>query len=108
VGLSWSVGATSTSLGGIAVGACLMGAPLLALHLCSPTAMGFGDVKLALLLGATIGAFDWLLVIPALALAAGSTATVGVAMRARHVAFAPGLVGGTLLALLAHDVLLRT
>jgi leader peptidase (prepilin peptidase)/N-methyltransferase len=107
-GVSWSVGGPSGSLGDLTRGALLMGMPVLVLHLCSPASMGFGDVKLALLLGATVGAFDWLLAVPALTLAAGSTASVGVAMRARHVPFAPGLVGGTLIALLAHDVLVRT
>jgi leader peptidase (prepilin peptidase)/N-methyltransferase len=69
--------------------------------------MGFGDVKLAVVLGAAIGVLDWNLAIPALALAAGSTATVGVLTRARHVAFGPGLVGGALVAMLAHDLLVR-
>ena len=52
-------------------GAALMAAPLLVLHLVSPPSMGFGDVKLALLLGAAVGVLDWQLAIPALALAAG-------------------------------------
>ena len=67
--------------------------------------MGFGDVKLALLLGAAVGALDWQLTIPALAIAAGTTATVGLMRHARAIAFGPGLVGGSLVAMLAHDLL---
>ena len=46
--------------------------------------------------------------LPTLALAAGATATVGVVGRAKSIPFGPGLVGATLVALLAHDVFLRT
>ena len=83
VGVSWSTGSTSTSIAGLAAGALLMSVPILLLHLVSPASMGFGDVKLAIVLGAAVGALDWNLAIPALALAAGSTATVGVCTRAR-------------------------
>ena len=85
-----------------------MGLPLLLMHLTSPSSMGFGDVKLAVMAGAAIGATDWHVALPALALAAGVTATVGVVGRVRYVPFGPGLVGATLVALLAHDVLVRT
>ena len=98
VGLTWSVGSMSPSLAALAAGATLMAGPLLALHLVSPTSMGFGDVKLAMVLGAAVGFLDWRLAVPALALAAGSTATVGLLTRARYVAFGPGLVGGALVA----------
>jgi leader peptidase (prepilin peptidase)/N-methyltransferase len=107
VGISWSTGATMSSPGGLAAGSALMAVPLFLMHLVSPSSMGFGDVKLAVVLGAAIGVLDWNLAIPALALAAGSTATVGVLTRARHVAFGPGLVGGALVAMLAHDLLVR-
>jgi len=104
VGVSWSTGSTSTSIAGLAAGALLMSVPILLLHLASPASMGFGDVKLAIVLGAAVGALDWNLAIPALALAAGSTATIGVCTRARHIAFGPGLVAGALVALLAQDL----
>jgi leader peptidase (prepilin peptidase)/N-methyltransferase len=85
-----------------------MAAPLLILHLASPASMGFGDVKLALLVGAAVGALDWQLTIPAMAIAAGSTATVGLMTRARTIAFGPGLVAGALIALLAGEHFLTT
>ncbi len=108
VGLSWSTGSTTPSLAGMAAGAALMTVPILLLHLVSPSSMGFGDVKLAVVLGAAVGVLDWNLAIPALALAAGATATVGVVTRARFIAFGPGLIGGALVAMLAHDLLVRT
>lgn len=91
----------------IVLAALIMGVPLLLMHLVSPSSMGFGDVKLAVLLGAAIGLTDWHLALPALALAAGLTATVGVVRRAKSLPFGPGLVGATLVALLVQDVLVR-
>ncbi len=100
-------GGSSVTPGHLALGTAVMSLPLLLMHLPSPASMGFGDVKLAAVLGAAIGAIDWHLALPALALAAGATATVGVVARSRYVAFGPGLVGASVVALLAHDVLVR-
>ena len=61
-----------------------------------------------MVLGAAVGFLDWNLAVPALALAAGSTATVGLCTRAKYIAFGPGLVGGALVALLAHGLLVTT
>ena len=44
---------------GAAVGAAVYGGFLLVLHLISPRALGFGDVRLATLLGATVGWCAW-------------------------------------------------
>ena len=106
--LGRAIGTSGRSPGDVVVGAVVMAAPLLLMHLVSPRSMGFGDVKLALVLGASLGAADWHLALPALALAAGATATIGVVGRARYVPFGPGLVGATLVALWANDVLVRT
>lgn len=103
-----TVGTVDSTPSDVALGVLCMAAPLFLLHLLSPDAMGFGDVKVAVVLGAALGAADWHLALPALALAAGLTATYGLVRQQRHVAFGPGLVGGTLLALLAHDLLVRT
>jgi leader peptidase (prepilin peptidase) / N-methyltransferase len=105
VGVTWSVGSMSPSVAALAAGATLLAGPLLALHLVSPTSMGFGDVKLAMVLGAAVGFLDWRLAVPALALAAGATATAGLCTRAKYIAFGPGLVGGALVALLAQELL---
>ncbi len=111
--LSRAIDTTGVPPGDIVLGALIMSVPLLLLHLVSPTSMGFGDVKLAVVLGAAIGATDWNLALPALALAAGATATVGVFGRARSLPFGPGLVGATLVALAGSgragaDVTVRT
>lgn len=95
------------SPGAIVAGAAVLALPLLGLHLVSPAAMGFGDVKLAVVAGAALGATDWQLALPALALAAGGTATYGLVRRARHVAFGPGLVGAAIVALHVHELLVR-
>lgn len=44
---------------GAAIGAAVYGGFLLVLHLISPRALGFGDVRLATLLGATVGWCAW-------------------------------------------------
>jgi leader peptidase (prepilin peptidase) / N-methyltransferase len=46
-------------LGGAAVGAAVYGGLLLVLHLVSPRALGFGDVRLATLMGAAAGWCAW-------------------------------------------------
>lgn len=88
------------------VGAAAISGPLLCLHLISPTAMGFGDVKAGVVLGAAVGAVDWQLAVATLAIASGVTATVGLMARARTVAFGPGLVAATAIALAANTLLL--
>lgn len=88
---------------GAALGAASMAAPLLALHLLSPDAMGFGDVKAAVVLGAALGALDWRLTIVALLVASLLGAATGLAARQRTIPFGPFLVLGTWVALIAHE-----
>jgi prepilin signal peptidase PulO-like enzyme (type II secretory pathway) len=57
-------------------------------------------------LGGALGTVDWQLAVSALALAAGTTATVGVLRRMRHIAFGPGLAFAATVALIAHPLLL--
>lgn len=90
----------------LAVGAGLMSVPLLVLHLVAPSAMGFGDVKAAVVLGASAGLVDPQLALVALFVASGSTAIVGVARRRRHLPFGPGLIVGTAVALLITPLVL--
>jgi leader peptidase (prepilin peptidase)/N-methyltransferase len=103
-----AVAGVPAALGAIALGAVAMGGPILALHLASPRSMGFGDVKLAIVLGAALGTLHWQLALSGLALAAGLTALVALLGRRTTIAFGPGLLVGALLALLAHPVLLPT
>jgi len=78
----------------VAVGAGLMALPLLVVHLVSPAAMGFGDVKLAVALGAALGVIAPELTVPALAVGAGLTLLVASCRRRVAMPFAPGLVAG--------------
>jgi leader peptidase (prepilin peptidase)/N-methyltransferase len=87
---------------GAAIGAAVLAGPMLGLHLLSPAAMGFGDVKAGFVLGACLGVLDWRLALTGLALASGITSCVAIARRRPTVAFGPGLVLGALIALAAH------
>ena len=57
---------------------------LLVFHLASPRGMGFGDVKLGLLLGLVVGARSLDLVLVALLLAGLLGALGGLALMVRH------------------------
>jgi leader peptidase (prepilin peptidase)/N-methyltransferase len=71
-------------LSGALLGALAMAGLLLALHLASPSGMGFGDVKLGLLLGVIVGSRSVGLV-PVALLAAGTLGAVaGVVLMVRH------------------------
>lgn len=87
--------------GSVALGVAVFAGPMLGLHLVSPAAMGFGDVKTTVVLGAALGAVHWQLPLTAIAVATGLTAMVGIATRARTIAFGPGLIGAATLALVA-------
>ncbi len=80
---------------GVLAAALVAGGPLMAVHLISPTAMGFGDVKLAAVLGASLGLIDWRLGLVAICVASGATAVVGLVVRRGVLPFAPGLWFGT-------------
>ena len=83
----------------VAAGAGLMALPLLLVHVVAPAAMGFGDVKLALALGAALGVIAPELTVPALAAGAGTTLLVASCTRRVAMPFAPGLVAGAATAL---------
>jgi len=87
------------------LGAAAMAGILLAFHLASPRGMGFGDVKLGLLLGLVVGSRSFDLVLVALLLAGLLGALGGLALMVRHrrrdvtLPFGPYLVAGAALAL---------
>ncbi len=76
----------------VAAGLAAATAPMLVLHLVSPGAMGFGDVKTAAVLGAAMGVADWRLALAMLALAAGGAVIVATIARLRSIPFGPPLV----------------
>jgi leader peptidase (prepilin peptidase)/N-methyltransferase len=73
-------------LEGALVGAAAYGVVLLALHLIAPRALGFGDVRLATLVGAVVGWAAWLSDHPILAPIQG----------ALHAALLAGLIGSVI------------
>ena len=78
----------------LAAGAVVFAGPILVVHLVSPAAMGFGDVKLAAALGATLGLVDPRAGLVALCLATAGTAAVGLVARRSSMPLGPGLVVG--------------
>jgi leader peptidase (prepilin peptidase)/N-methyltransferase len=85
-----------------------------ALHLVSPRSMGFGDVKLAFVLGLVLGWLGWSELVLGLFCGFLAGAVVGIALialrhrgRKDHLPFGPFLAFGTLVVLLWGDVMLR-
>lgn len=79
---------------GVMAGALVAAAPVALLHLVSPVAMGFGDVKAAAVLGGAVGVVEWRLALAAVCVAAAAAAASVLLHRRRTVAFGPFLVGG--------------
>jgi len=103
-------------LQGAAIGAAALGGLLLVLHLASPRMLGFGDVRLAVVVGMAAGWFGWTADLPVLgalqaALDAGLLAgllgtAVGVVLlvargRNRPFPFGPAIAAGGLVVVLA-------
>jgi leader peptidase (prepilin peptidase)/N-methyltransferase len=87
---------------------------LAVLHLASPRSMGFGDVKLAFVLGLALGWLGWGELVLGLFCGFLAGALVGLALialrrrgRKDHLPFGPFLAFGTLVALLWGDVILH-
>jgi leader peptidase (prepilin peptidase)/N-methyltransferase len=102
-----AVEGTVTPLVTAAAGAALFCALLLVVHLISPRSMGFGDVRLAVVLGAVLGWYGLGLVLWGVFLGNVLAAIAGVAVGlARHrvrdvkIAFGPPLIAGALLVVL--------
>jgi len=93
------MGGDAGAVRGAVIGLAAFAGPLLIVHLASPVAMGFGDVKLAATLGASLGVIDPRSAVLALCIACAVTAAVGVARRRSAVPFGPGLVLGAALSL---------
>lgn len=93
------VGLVASQLGAVALGAAYGAVPPAMLHLVSPRGLGFGDVKLAAVLGATLGLAEPRLALVGVCLAAGTASAVALVRRRRAVAFGPYLVSASALVL---------
>ncbi|MFD9316811.1 prepilin peptidase [Streptomyces sp. NPDC060053] len=89
------------------LGALALGGGYLVLHLVNPGGMAYGDVKLALSMGAVLGWYGWATVMLGTfaafllgALYGGALAVVGRAGRGTTIAFGPFMLVGTLAGLL--------
>jgi leader peptidase (prepilin peptidase)/N-methyltransferase len=105
---------TWTALGRAVLGGAVGMLSLGALHVMSPRSMGFGDVKLAFVLGIALGWLGWGELVLGLFCGFLAGALVGLALialgrrgRRDHLPFGPFLAFGTLVALLWGDVILR-
>lgn len=89
---------TDAEIAQVLTGSLFMGLPVLAVHLVSPSAMGFGDVKATLVLGALVGLVQATAALLGLAVATATMAVVGIASGRRSVPLGPGLVIGAAVA----------
>lgn len=106
VGLAeWRLGdrLAHITVGRLLLGIALFAGPLLLAHVASPAAMGFGDVKLAVVLGAALAPVDQLAPIVALLIACAIGAVAGAAAGRRTIPFGPALVVGAAVAAAITD-----
>jgi len=103
-----------TRFGHALMGGTLAWAALLVIHLISPAGMGFGDVRLAFVLGLFLGWISLGHVVTGLFLGVVLISVVGLALallRLRslqdHIAFGPFLAGGSTLAVFAGHAIMR-
>ncbi|MEM9514479.1 MAG: prepilin peptidase [Actinomycetota bacterium] len=101
-----TIGGATWPIASVCAGLAAAILPMLILHVASPDALGFGDVKAAAVLGAAVGVVDWRLAIVMLALAAGSAVVIASMLRRRSIAFGPPLVVGASAALAIHPSVL--
>ena len=100
VGAALDNGRGLEAVSSVTLGAVAFAGPMFVVHLVSPSAIGFGDVKLAAALGAALGLIEPGLGLLALCIASAVTAIAGLLGRHKTLAFGPGLVTGAVVALL--------
>jgi len=96
------------------MGASLAWLALLVIHLASPASMGFGDVRLAFVLGLFLGWIGLSHVLAGLFLGVALIAVIGVVLAAlrlkslqEHIAFGPFLAAGSTLAVFAGEPIIQ-
>lgn len=85
-------------VGDIGLGILAAAAPLLVLHLASPASMGFGDVKLGVVLGAALAPLEPIAGLVALAVGGAAGAVAALVTRRRAIPFGPALLTGAAVA----------
>jgi leader peptidase (prepilin peptidase)/N-methyltransferase len=100
-------GSGGDRLAGVALGVGGLAVPPLVIHVVSPAAMGFGDVKLAAALGGALGLVEPQAALVALCIASAGTAAVALVRRRSTIAFGPGLVLGAASALMLFQPILE-
>ena len=94
----WTSVAALSAILGIAATA----GPILALHLINPSGMGFGDVKLGVVLGLLVSTVDWRLGLAVLLIASLGSALWCLTRSQSSIAFGPPLIGSLVLVLVTH------
>lgn len=106
-------GRAASTILDMAAGVAICAGLLLAIWFVAPQGMGFGDVRLAAVLGLYLGAVDLRLTIVALLLSSAFGTALGLALRisrrssTRHFPFAPALALGAIAALCFAQPLLQ-
>jgi len=95
-------GSTSVAAVESLLGVALTAGPLLAVHLMNPSGMGFGDVKLGVVLGLLVSTADWRLGIAVLLIASLVSALWCVARSQQSIAFGPPLIGSLVVVLILY------
>lgn len=85
---------------GIVSGVVIGAVPLGVIHLVDPRSLGFGDVKLAAVIGAALGVLDPRAALVAVCIAAGGATVFALARHHRSVPFGPFLVAGAVVVVL--------
>ena len=97
-------GSTSVAAVESLLGVALTAGPLLAVHLINPSGMGFGDVKLGMVLGLLVSTADWRLGIAVLLIASLGSALWCLARSQQSIAFGPPLIGSLVVVLMVHQL----
>ena len=108
IALAVAFGGDRPVVGTVVGGAAMAGGMMLVLHLARPSSLGFGDVKLAAVLGALLGVVHWSLAAIMLGVASliGAAGAAGITAWRRSIPFGT-CMGIAALAALAATPLLR-
>lgn len=93
------------AVGAVALGMLAMGLAPFITHALAPESMGFGDVKLTIVLGAALGTWAPVLGVAALAVASTIAVVEAIVRRRTAIVFGPALVAGFLVTVVFASLL---